>query len=261
MEASEHPKSATTATLRCSSIATAPGAEAVPEHAGIGTASITEKSVLLETTPVLLTTSRAKRRGALRNDDGMVASISRALTKVAGTVWPSRRTTEPASKPEPKIRTPLRVPGVLPLVVMAACGNRAPGIAGVKTCSMLTVLNDALRLRLKEVRLSLPEFATNTVLVLASTSNAPESFNVTFTPELVNEIVLRPFWTGSPVWLVFTMASRCKSTGSSRETSLSWGLKTTAVLVKGWNDTSATPDSGARPVVGTPVVSEYKVME
>src|ERR1700681_700006 len=147
MEASEHPKSATTAMLRCSSIATAPGAEAVPEHAGIGTASITEKSVLLETTPVLLTTSRAKRRGAARNDDGIVASISRARTQVAGTDWPSRRTTEPASKPEPKIRTPLRVPRVLPLVMIAACGKSTPGMGGVMTCSMFTGLKDVLSLK------------------------------------------------------------------------------------------------------------------
>src|ERR1700722_7424250 len=253
MEASEHPKSVTTAILRCSSIATAPGAEAVPEHAGIGTASITVKSVLLETTPVLLTTSRAKRRGPVRNDEGIFASISRALTKVDGTDWESRRTTEPASKPEPKIRTPLRGPGVLPLVVMAACGNRAPGIAGVKTCSMLTGLKEVLSRN--QVKLSLPELATNAVFVAPSTSSAPESFRVMLTPELVKVMVFRPFCP------VFTMASRCKSTGSSMETSLSWGLKATAVLVKGWNDTSATPDSGARPVVGTPMVSENRVKE
>src|ERR1700730_3155254 len=147
MEASEHPKSATTAMSRCSSIATAPGAEAVPEHAGIGTASITEKSVLLETTPVLLTTSSAKRRGAVRNDDGMAASISRALTKVAGTDLRSRRTPQPASKPEPKTRTPLRVPGVMPLVVIAAWGKSAPGMGGVMTCSMFTGLKDVLSLK------------------------------------------------------------------------------------------------------------------
>src|ERR1700693_5716304 len=186
MEASEHPESVTTAMLRCSSIATEPGAEAVPEHAGMGTASITEKSVLFETTPVLLTTSRAKRRGAVRNEDGMVASISRALTKVAGTDWASKRTIEPASKPEPKIRTPARAPGVLPLVVMAACGNRAPGMGGVMTCAMLTGLKDALSV--KKLRLSLPEFAINAVLVLGSTCTAPVSFNERLTPELVNEI-------------------------------------------------------------------------
>src|ERR1700686_523178 len=253
MEASEQPESVTTAMLRCWSMATAPGAEAVPEHAGIGTASITVKSVLLETTPALLTTSRAKRRGAVRNDEGIFASISRALTKVAGTDWESRRTTEPASKPEPKIRTPLRVPGVLPLVVMVACGNSAPGIGGVKTCSMLTALKVVLRV--KKVRLSLPEFATSAVLVAGSTCSAPESFRVMLTPELVKVIVFRPFCP------VLTMASRCKSTGSSMETSLSWGLKATAVLVKGWNDTSATPDSGARPLVGTPVVSENREKE
>src|ERR1700732_3954048 len=179
METSEQPKSETTAMLRCSSMATAPGAEAVPEQAGIGTASITEKSVLLETTPVLLTTSRAKRRGAVRNEDGMVASISRALTKVAGTGWPSRRTTDPASKPEPRMRTPEIAPGVLPPVMMAACGNSAPGLGGVMTCSMFTVLKEVLSRN--QVRLSLPELATKTVLVGGSTCSAPESFSETLT--------------------------------------------------------------------------------
>src|ERR1700693_3284490 len=147
METSEHPESVTLEILRGGSMATEPGAEAAPEHAGMGTASITEKSVLFETTPALLTTSRAKRRGAVRNDDGMVASISRPLTKVAGTVWPSKRTTEPASKPEPKIRTPARATGVLPLVVIAACGKSAPGTGGVMTCSIFTGLKDVLSLK------------------------------------------------------------------------------------------------------------------
>jgi hypothetical protein len=45
------------------------------------------------------------------------------------------------------------------------------------------------------------------------------------------------------------------------ETSFRAGLKDTAVLVNGWNATSATPDSGGKPVAGTPEVSEYRVKE
>ena len=79
-ETSAQPVLATTAMLRCSSMATPPGADAVPEHAGIGTEPITVKSVALETTPEPLTTSTPKRRGAARKFEGMVTSSSRLLT-------------------------------------------------------------------------------------------------------------------------------------------------------------------------------------
>src|ERR1700730_11327000 len=145
METSAQPVLAITAIFRCSSMATAPGAEAVPEHAGTGTDSSTVKSETLETTFAPLTTSRPKRRGTARNEAGIVTSISRSLTirtlpGPGGKACPSSQTCELVSKPEPKILTPVTAPEVLPLVVSTDCGNSAPGIAGVMTCSMCTGL-------------------------------------------------------------------------------------------------------------------------
>ena len=59
----------------------------------------------------------------------------------------------------PRFELRLIAPGVLPLVVMAACGNSAPGTGGVMTCSMFTFLKEVLSRN--QLRLSLPELATN----------------------------------------------------------------------------------------------------
>src|SRR5207249_10027972 len=68
------------------------------------------------------------------------------------------------------------------------------------------------------------------------------------------QIVARPFWP------VLTMAARCKRDGSRRETWLSFGLKETAVLDKGWNATSSAPSSG-EPVPTWPVAPTKRVIE
>src|SRR5216684_7180312 len=56
------------------------------------------------------------------------------------------------------------------------------------------------------------------------------------------------------------MAGRCEREGSSSETSLVFGLKETAVFVKGWKATWAAPSS-PMPVLAGPVSSEKSDIE
>src|ERR1700682_5905110 len=203
---SAQPALVTRAISRCSSMATAPGAEAVPEHAGIATDCTTVKSVTLEATPALLTTSKPKRRGTARNCAGMLISISRLLITVpTPTRVPSRRTCEPASKPEPKSFTPESAV----VLVNAACGRTAPGKEGVTTCSMCTRLINWLNL--KTLRLLLPELAARAKFFTGSTAKAPASFRVTLVPPLEK---VRFF---TPVPEVGTIASLSRRTGSSSD--------------------------------------------
>ena len=85
-----------------SPMATPVGCKAVQPVPLRSTDSATAKSVALESTP-LFTTSRAKRRGEAKNNDaGMVTSICRSLTTVAGpTATPSSRTWGLPVNPEP----------------------------------------------------------------------------------------------------------------------------------------------------------------
>src|SRR5258708_6228598 len=128
----------TTARLLTSSMATPPGAAAVPEQASRGISSRTVKSETFEPTPELATTSRAKWRGPARMlsvppgelgsgvETGIVTSISwlfpnvkfPGLDEAKGT--PSRRTWDPESKPAPRIFTPVTGVGVTPEVILTA---------------------------------------------------------------------------------------------------------------------------------------------
>src|SRR5260370_15298713 len=122
----------TTARLLTSSMATPPGAAAVPEQASRGISSRTVKSETFEPTPELATTSRAKWRGPARMlsvppgelgsgvETGIVTSISWLFTNVKfprvdeATGTPSRRTCDPEPKPSTKVCTPVHVVGGTP---------------------------------------------------------------------------------------------------------------------------------------------------
>src|SRR6266403_3584873 len=108
----------------------------------------------------------------------------------------------------------------------------------------------------KTEMLSLPELRTRARLLTESTARPPgiDTFVGVVEVQFAAQTVARPFWP------VLTMAARCKRDGSRSETWLSFGLKETAVLEKGWNVTLAAPISG-EPVPTWPVAPAKSVIE
>src|SRR5258708_16215120 len=94
----------------------------------------------------------------------------------------------------------------------------------------------------KTEMLLLPEFTASARLLAESTARAPGILTVmaVVEPDGVKLAVPVPFCPGP----VETMASRCQAVGSSKDTWLSFGLKETAVFVKGWKTTAVGPSSG-----------------
>src|SRR5579864_5445604 len=93
----------------------------------ISTALMTKKSVVLDCTPLLMTSS-AYRCGSDKKEEGIVAVINRPLgstdTFAVGIGVPSSLTCAPEAKPAPKICTPAKSLAE----VRVACGTRALGM-------------------------------------------------------------------------------------------------------------------------------------
>src|SRR5260370_20693157 len=113
----------------------------------------------------------------------------------------------------------------------------------------------------KQEWVSLRELSVMTRLLTGSTAMDPKMVTLGVGPVKVElKEVPAAVKQARPLWPVVTMAGRSEMDGSISETSLVFGLKETAVLVKGWKATSAAPSSG-RPVVAGPVCSENRDME
>src|SRR5579859_1823744 len=109
-----------------SAMATELGAGAA-QATRISTALMTKKSVALDWTPPLITSS-AKSCGMARNGTAgivtvMIRPLGSTLTLLDGIGVPSRRTCAPATKPVPKIWTPARSLAE----VRVPCGTKAFG--------------------------------------------------------------------------------------------------------------------------------------